>query len=136
MRIIITFMFSVLLFACQGKKETAAVEELQEWKGMDEFHMIMAESFHPFRDSANVAPARQYARELDSLADVWIANELPAKVDNQQVKDLLVTLVNETGHLVTIADTATEEEIGKSLTSVHDVFHHLQEAWYTEPSEK
>lgn len=111
---IIAFIVSVVLLACTGKKEAVATEEPQEWKGMDEFHMIMAESFHPFRDSANVAPARQYARELDSLADVWIANELPAKVDNPQVKDLLVNLVNETGHLVTLAETGTEEEISKS----------------------
>ncbi|MEQ8426021.1 MAG: hypothetical protein RIA63_14980 [Cyclobacteriaceae bacterium] len=131
------FILSTMLVAgawsCSPKTES--VEEgdestAVEWKGMDEFHMIMAESFHPYRDSANLAPARQYAREMVSLAEAWSENELPEKVNNDEVKGQLAQLKEATEALADLVEVGDDEAIGTSLTNVHDVFHHLQEAWY------
>ncbi len=47
-----------------------------EWIAMDDFHLIMAESFHPFKDSANVDPARKNALILASAAAQWLASPL------------------------------------------------------------
>ena len=67
---ILAALFFAVLIACGTKKETTATEtttdstsaDTDEWKAMDDFHMIMAESFHPFKDSANLAPAKAKAR--------------------------------------------------------------------------
>ena len=95
-----TALFFALLIACGTKKETTATEtatdstsaDADEWKAMDDFHMIMAESFHPFKDSANLAPAKAKAAELAASAEQWLATPLPEKVNNENVKAKLETL--------------------------------------------
>ena len=48
----------LLVIACSEKKSSSP----DEWPGMDTFHMIMAESYHPLKDSANLAPAKANAK--------------------------------------------------------------------------
>ena len=109
-------------------KDTAAAEE--DWKEMDAFHTIMAEAFHPFKDSANLAPAKVQAEALANSAAAWQAAPLPAKVDNEEVKTKLETLKSGTAAFVETVKAGNDEAIGKSLTQLHDQFHELQEAWY------
>ncbi len=45
--------------------EEAAGDE--KWAAMDEFHTLMAESFHPYKDTANLAPAKANAAVLPNL---------------------------------------------------------------------
>ncbi|MER3328995.1 MAG: hypothetical protein RIF34_05400 [Candidatus Kapaibacterium sp.] len=70
--IVFSLLLTIVTWSCSSKTESATDSDetaSEEWKGMDDFHMIMAESFHPYRDSANVAPAKQYAREMVTLAN-------------------------------------------------------------------
>lgn len=133
--------FSLVLFAfliaCTAKQEQAetetegvAAEEDVEWPLMDEFHMVMAESFHPFKDSANIDPAIANASEMASLAEKWAAAELPSKVNNDQVKADLQTLKTETAAFAQLVSGGDVTAIGTSLTNLHDIFHRLQDAWY------
>lgn len=133
--------FSLLLFAfliaCTAKQEqaetdteVAATEQDAEWPLMDEFHMIMAESFHPFKDSANIDPAIANAAEMASLAEKWAAAELPSKVNNDQVKADLQILKTETATFAQLVSGGDVAAIGTSLTNLHDIFHRLQDAWY------
>lgn len=133
--------FSLVLFtfllACTPKQEqaeteteVAATEEDAEWPLMDEFHMVMAESFHPFKDSANIDPAIANAAEMASLAETWAGAELPAKVNNDQVKADLQTLKTETAAFAEVVKGGDVAAIGASLTNLHDIFHRLQDAWY------
>jgi hypothetical protein len=114
------------LLSCTSGK----VEEEADWKEMDDFHMVMAESFHPYRDSGNIQPVRQYAEEMASLADSWSKSELPARVSTDEVKTVLAQLKTETQELSTIVASQDSIAIGESLTHVHDIFHKLQESWY------
>lgn len=124
-----------LLISCgQKKEETEAAEatsELEEWKEMDSFHLIMSEAFHPYKDSANLVPAKMNAEALATEAEKWAAAALPAKVDNDEVKAALQKLKTDTR---AFADKmklmAGDEEIGKNLTDLHDQFHKLMEAWH------
>ncbi|QOI98132.1 MAG: hypothetical protein HRU69_11835 [Flammeovirgaceae bacterium] len=119
---------AVVFAACSGKKEEAA--EQTDWPEMDAFHMIMAESFHPFKDSANLAPAKAQAAEMAANAATWAGKPLPKKVDNDQVKEYIANLKTETAAFAQLVQTGTDEEIGKALTDLHDLFHAIQEAWY------
>jgi hypothetical protein len=122
--------------ACSGKKEesteTVAAEEVSndEWPLMDEFHMVMAESFHPFKDSANIEPAKANAAEMASVAEKWAGAALPEKVNNEEVKANLEKLKTETAAFVTTVQGGDAATIGAALTNLHDLFHKLQEAWY------
>lgn len=126
-------LLGLLIIGCSQKPETmenADNEADAEWIGMDEFHMVMAESFHPYRDSSNLEPARRFAKEMVESANQWIANDLPARVNNAEVKALMNDLKAEAENLANLVDKQSDEEIGASLTRLHDVFHHLQEKWY------
>ncbi len=133
MKVIIAFgLIFMSVVSCTPKAETAeqSVEESADWKEMDEFHMVMAESFHPYRDSANLEPVKKYAAEMASLAEQWSSSELPAKVNNEEVKNMIQELKVGTSALADLVEIGDDEAIGTALTNVHDSFHHLQEAWY------
>jgi len=133
-----TLAIVALLFACGTKKETAETGETadsatavaDEWREMDDFHMIMAESFHPFKDSANLAPAKAKAAEMAASAERWLAAPLPEKVNNDSVKAKLEALKTKTTAFVETAKSTDDKVVGDALTELHDMFHELQEAWY------
>lgn len=128
----------VIAYGCSPKSETAeenqAEEEVivdaDEWPELDEFHMIMAESFHPYKDSMNIDPAKLNAAEMAQVAARWADASLPAKVNTDEVKSIIAALKLETEAFATLVSTGTAEEIGAALTHVHDTFHKVQERWY------
>lgn len=108
-----------------GEHDDAAV-----WREMDDFHMIMAETFHPYKDSVNLEPVRRRATELMEEAHAWAAADLPEKVNNAHVKAKLRQLKEEAAALAESVKAADDNVIGEQLTRVHDTFHEIQEAWY------
>lgn len=135
----LTGVFATLvIFSCAGKKHAsehehgadAASADASEWKQMDDFHIIMAETFHPFKDSANLEPAKTRAAELLRAADEWVAAGLPAKVDNEVVRSKLRQLKAEAETLVESVQSSEDNVIAERLTKLHDTFHSIQEAWY------
>jgi hypothetical protein len=128
--VVLTVLFAV---ACATKKEEAATtakEEQKEWKEMDDFHMVMAEAFHPFKDSANLAPAKAKAGDLAASAQQWANAPVPEKVNNDEMKGKLEELKNQTAAFVQTVASADDKVIGDELTKLHDLFHAIQEAWY------
>ncbi|MBX2966751.1 MAG: hypothetical protein KF845_11425 [Cyclobacteriaceae bacterium] len=123
-----------LLLACSAKQEQAETETADaddsEWPLMDEFHMVMAESFHPFKDSANIDPAIANAPEMAALAEKWSTSELPSKVDNDNVKADLEELKTESAAFAELVQDGDVEAIRTSLINLHNIFHRLQDAWY------
>jgi len=74
MKYIIVFVLVVLTTACSTKKHH---EERGEWKELNSFHKVMAEAFHPLKDSGNVEPAKKLATQLADEAEHWAAASLP-----------------------------------------------------------
>jgi hypothetical protein len=130
----------IIAVACSGKKDDEHANheagKKEEWKEMDEFHMVMAETFHPFKDSANLEPVKSKARELYAAADKWASVPLPEKVDNEEVKTKLQKLKSDAEALTETVKTGDDKKIGEDLTRLHDEFHELQEAWYGEEGHK
>lgn len=116
----------------ENKVEAEATTEADpnEWPEMDSFHMIMAEAFHPYKDSTNLEPVKRLAEEMAVEADKWAATALPEKVNREEVKAQLNQLKTDTRTLADkIKGGASDEEIGASLKSLHDSFHGIMEAW-------
>jgi hypothetical protein len=129
--------FLIFAFAgfisCTSKTETTSTttEESDEWKEMDSFHMIMAEAFHPYKDSANLAPVKKMAEEMAIEADKWASASLPKKVDNEEVKEELQKLKTDTRSLADLIKSGADDKaIGSSLDALHDSFHEIMEAWH------
>jgi hypothetical protein len=139
-KLFLAFIWIVVLAACSKKKETQAVAEeaeVDEWAEMDSFHMIMAEAFHPFKDSANLEPVKTLAEEMATEAEKWAGASLPAKVDTDEVKALLSKLKTDTRALADkVKASAANEELGADLTALHDNFHGIMEAWHKSKGEE
>jgi len=135
--LILSIAFSVVLVSCSDKKhveeektEVAETMDSDEWTDMDSFHMVMAEAFHPYKDSTNLEPAKQLAEEMAQEADKWASASLPEKVNTEAVKALLAQLKTDTRSLADqVKNGAPDEAIGTSLKALHDSFHGIMEAW-------
>jgi len=119
--------------ACAPKQqeEASSAAAAEEWAALDAFHVFMADMYHPYKDSANLAPLKAQAAEFAAEAGKWTAAPLPEKVDSEEVKQMLEKLKADTEALAALVQQgASDEHIGASLTAVHDHFHAIQEAWY------
>jgi hypothetical protein len=127
----------ILAIACSGKKNEEEHQQHGEvasvdWNEMDDFHMVMAEAFHPYKDSANLEPAKMYADSLVATADRWSSAPLPEKFsEDDEIKFKLNQLKVDASTFAEIAKTGNDKAIGESLTKLHDLFHEIQEAWYS-----
>jgi hypothetical protein len=133
MKYLVSFVLVAFVFACATKKEDNhehGASDQAEWKEMDDFHMIMAETFHPYKDSANLEPAKTRAGELAAAAEKWSRTALPDKVDNDEMKKKLSDLREGSLSLVEKVAAGDDAAIGDQLNKVHDLFHAIQEDWY------
>ena len=132
----ITIVGAIVATACSGKKDGEHVHSTEEvnndeWKEMDEFHMVMAEAFHPYKDSSNLEPAKQNATSLTASAEKWAAAPLPPKFEeDDEIKFKLNQLKADASKFEEVVKTGDEKAVGESLTKLHDLFHEIQESWY------
>jgi len=131
-------LFSAVLISCSNKKhegheqaeEATGQTDSDEWPSMDSFHMVMAEAFHPYKDSSNLEPAKKLAEEIAIEAEKWASSPLPEKVNTEAVKAHLSQLKTDTRSLADqIKGGAADEALGASLKALHDSFHSIMEAW-------
>src|SRR6187402_2600404 len=83
----------LFVFACSDKKDKASIaDDDVEWKEMDEFHEVMADVYHPLKDSNNLEPIKSGVAKLTIAAEKWAQAPIPDKVNNDETKDLLAQL--------------------------------------------
>ena len=130
------FILIVAAFACGKKQEDhhhgagADHAASKEWKEMDDFHMVMAESFHPYKDSANLKPAKEKAPELAASASAWKDSAFPEGVSKEKVKDKLDRLAKLTDEFSRDVTAGSDEAVAAKLTALHDLFHEVQNDVY------
>ena len=133
----LTCLTAMLILACSGKKPEKSEGGTDAWPEMDAFHMSMAEAFHPFKDSANIKPAKDGAAQLAADADKWAHSALPAKVDNDDVKASLEKLSTDCHSFADhVKSGAADDALGKELTALHSEFHAIMEAYHGDGKEK
>jgi len=124
------------LITCTSGSSGHDEADADEWKEMDEFHTVMADVFHPLKDSGNLEPIRSRASELAASAERWSGAALPERVDNEDMKDKLEALKNGTRELADqVAAQAADSVVNSQLSALHDMFHSIQEAWYHDKNE-
>ena len=135
----VTMSLMMIVAACSTKQkhndDANAEASREDWAEMDEFHMVMAEAFHPYKDSSNLEPARQNAASLVSVAEKWSEAPLPEKFEgDDEMKFKLNQLKADAATFASLAETGDDKSVGESLTKLHNLFHSIQESWY-EPHE-
>lgn len=132
----LSFIFIVAAFACGQKQENhhhdhdADHASTKEWKEMDDFHMVMAEAFHPYKDSANLKPAKEKAAELAASAEAWKNSDFPAGVSEEELKDKLERLAELSREFSRDVTAEPDDAVAAKLTAVHDFFHEVQNDVY------
>lgn len=110
-------------------KQEATSEE--EWQALEAFHVIMAEVYHPLKDSGNIQPYKQRAAEFAAEADKFANAKLPGKVDNAKVKGMISSLSASAQSLDRAVKSGVNDgQVGELLEGIHRLFHHIQEEWY------
>lgn len=131
MRTLTKFSFLILatvsMFCASRHNEPADTEK---WTELDSFHSILADVYHPLKDSGNLQPALERIEELASEAEKWSLAPLPKRVDSAVMKDKLEKLKGDTRALADAVKTGVaESEVAKGLTEIHELFHGIMEAW-------
>lgn len=122
-----TLLFVLLLFAaCSGKEKKSSDST---WKELESFHKVMADVFHPLKDSGNLAPIKQHASHLAEEAERLASSSLPEKLNNDEMKSSLEKLKTDARSLADeIARGASDEIVKEKLTVLHEQFHKIMEA--------
>jgi hypothetical protein len=129
-RISYVALVAVLIFtACQKKAENveSVSSDSDEWKAMEDFHMVMADIYHPFKDSANLEPARTGLASFEAAVNTFADASLPAKVDTDEVKASFAALKTDVEAMKSAAD---DTAFGAALENAHTHFHEIMEAWH------
>ena len=128
--LLVVLIAALMIFGCSAKHDSEGVTDNAEWPEMESFHMVMADAYHPFKDSANLEAAKSLAPNLAAEADDWAAASLPEKVNDEQTKQRLQKLKADAHTLADMVNShAPDDAIGKQLTGLHDSFHMIMESW-------
>jgi hypothetical protein len=128
--IVIAFFFAAALISCGSQSKNESVDS-DEWAELEEFHVIMADVYHPLKDSGNVQPIMDRAEEVADAAEKWASASLPKKVNTPEMKEMLEELKTSSRSLANEIKAGTpEDQIGTTLGALHDLFHRIQEGWY------
>jgi hypothetical protein len=113
-------LFALLLVfpALIATAQTKAV-----WPEKDAFSDVMSKTFHP-AEEGKLDPIKQRIGEMVTKAKAWQKSTPPAEMNKPEIKTALGNLVKETkGLQKSIKKGASDADITKELTALHDVFH-------------
>ena len=106
-------------------KPAVSAQKPGDWKELKAFHNVMSNTFHPMEEG-DYKPIRARASEMAQKAKEWADSTPPKDFDKASIKETLKKLVVETKALSDkIAKNASDEEIKKDLTALHDRFHEV-----------
>lgn len=110
--------------AAQSATGTAAPVKT-EWKEKDEFHKVIAQTFHPMEEG-NYEPIRKRSGELHDKAVAWQNAKAPAEFNNDKIAASLRQLNADTKRLHDVVkNNGSDANIAEGLTKVHDTFHQI-----------
>jgi hypothetical protein len=130
--LLLAFVVIACAVSCgkKDRKDEHSSVAPKEWKEMDAFHMVMAEAFHPYKDSADLAPAKQIASEMASAAKEWKSSDKPEGIDADKFDEKLERLTTLSDEFANLVKSESDEVIAGKLTGLHDLFHELQNDFY------
>ena len=99
----------------------------KEWKQMEDFHTMMAKSYHPV-EKGNLQPAKDNVDSLLLRAKAWQASPVPAGYNAKQVKVKLNKLVTDCEAVkLAVIQKKNNDTLKKLITAAHTTFHEIME---------
>jgi HPt (histidine-containing phosphotransfer) domain-containing protein len=106
--------------------QVAAQSKGQDWAELNDFHKVMAQTFHP-SEEGNLEPIKTRVGEMVEKAKALQASKFPADFDNEKMRKAVAQLVADSEKLqAEIKNGASDKKITKALSGLHDVFHQIK----------
>ena len=106
---------------------TSTHAQSAEWKELDDYHKVMASTFHP-SEEGNLQPIKERSGELADKAKALQKSTIPAAYQKPGVKESLDLLAKESKALdKMVRKKKPDADITKSLTALHERFHEVIE---------
>ena len=118
--LLLAVMFVTFFNSCHSQEKV-------KWKEMEEFHTIMAQTFHP-AEEGKMEPIKSRSQEMLDKAIAWESSTAPAGYDQNAVKKTLKDLVKGAKEInKLIKENAQDNIIKEKLSGLHDIFHEIME---------
>jgi hypothetical protein len=100
-------------------------KEFTEWPELKNFHMVMAQTFHP-SEEGNYKPIRERSGELYAKAIKLNESKIPADLNKPEVKRALNQLTAGTKELdELVKKNVSDADLKKVLERTHESFHKI-----------
>lgn len=97
------------------------------WKELDTYHMLMMATWHPAKESGNMAPTRTMAKDLVAAAKVVSMSTIPKSCVSPAVKTAAKGLPTETQKIADlVTKKADDATLKAALSTLHDKFEVLE----------
>ena len=97
----------------------------ENWTELKEFHKVMAQTFHPMEEG-DYKPIRERSGEMAEKARLLAESKVPAEFNKPEMLQAINDLnVGSRSLDAMVKNKATDAEINKSLTALHDTFHKI-----------
>jgi len=119
--------FACLLFAVVTFVGLANSQEKKAWKEMNDFHTVMAATFHP-AEEGKLDPIKKRSQEMADKAIAWQKSKAPEGYDKEKVEASLEKLVQGTKALnKLVKEKSSDKVLKEKLSGLHDIFHEIME---------
>ncbi|OYU81889.1 MAG: hypothetical protein CFE23_03170 [Flavobacterium sp. BFFFF1] len=97
----------------------------EKWPAIKTFHEVISQTFHP-AEEGNLEPIKSRSKELAQKAEAINKSEIPAEFKTKEIIVAAENLQIQSWALhKKIKLGATDEEILKMLTALHETFHQI-----------
>lgn len=117
----------LLLFVCLCMAITAQAQSIfDQWAELKSFHTVMSQTFHP-SEEGDLKPIKARSKEMADKAKVLAQSLIPATFNKPDIQKAVQKLAKDSKslHQLVKSRKATDEQIKKSLSDLHDVFHQI-----------
>lgn len=112
---------AVLFFA----NTIVAQSVTEKWPAIKTFHGVMSETFHPAEDG-NLVPIKARSQEMVEKAEALLKSDIPAEFKTPAIMASAERIQIKSKALnKMILAGATDAEIVKKLTDLHETFHEI-----------
>lgn len=96
-----------------------------KWPAIKEFHEVMSQTFHP-AEEGNLEPIKTRSEEMMLKAAAVLKTDIPEEFRTNSIlaSSEKLQLKSKSLHKMILAK-ATDDEILKSLTELHNIFHEI-----------
>jgi hypothetical protein len=111
---LVCFLFSAQSASAQG-----------DWVELKNFHGVMSQTFHPMQEG-DFGPIRARSGEMAQKAKAVAQSKVPEAYKSAEITVATKQLAKDSKRLdKLVKKNASDEELGQSLTALHDVFHRI-----------